>query len=219
VIIVLAALAAVLGAGIGVYQWQQSRVTNTQAQLAKLQIELAGRNRQIGSLNEALLVRSQQLEQATARIAVLTEQNQGSTAEVRNLRGQLEATQNDLAATRSELDAMAGPPLADGSYSGVLYAADDADTPHRIAMFVTDDSKGNVPSGQGMAVLEVSPDVSVHLTTPPGGPTTKDFGSFVELWSHGDPEFAYLHAMVYSITVSGGHVSMIVETGEPTWGG
>jgi hypothetical protein len=219
VIAALVAVAAVLGTAIGVYGWQHGQVADSQAIAARLQVDLADRTRQISALNGRLLIQTQQLEQATARIATLTKQHRGSSAELRNLQTQLDATRNDLAVTRRQLDAMVGPALADGGYSGVLYAADDADSPPRIAMFVIDDSKGNVLQDKGWRVLEVAPDVTVRLTTPPGGPATKDFGPFVELWSLGYPEFAYLHAMVYSITVSDGLVTKIVETGERTWGG
>jgi hypothetical protein len=216
----LAAVLAVLVTGVSVYQWQHGRTTTPDQGpiVSRLQAQLADRDRQISALYDRLLIHGRQIDQLTARIESLQVRHQGSKTELQAVQAQLDKARADLASAQRQLSTWVGSPLADGVYTGVLYAPDDADDPHRIAMYVIDDSKGNVLSDRGWRVLEVTPGAVVRLTTPPGGPATKDFGTFVELWSHGDPTFAYLHAVGYSITVSGARVTKLVETGEPTWG-
>jgi hypothetical protein len=220
ILIALGAIVAILGTGIGVYQWQHGRPTtvNDAAAITRLQAGLTDRNRQITALYHRLLIHGQQIDHLTARIETLKARQQGAGSDLQKVQAQLAKARADLASAQAELNTRAGLPLPDGEYKGVLYAADDADDPHRIAMYVIDDVNGNVLVDHGWRVLEVTPDVVVRLTTPPGGPSTKTFGAFVEMWNHGETTFAYLHAMIFSITVSNDRVSELVETGEPNWG-
>ena len=220
ILIAVGTIAAVLGTGIGVYEWQHGRTTdsNSAAAIAQLQAELTDRDRQITALYDRLRIHGQQIDRLTARIAALQARHQGADSELQAVRAQLDKARAELASAQRELNTWVGQPLADGVYNGVLYAADDADDPHRIAMYVIERADGNVLPDHGWRVLEVATDAVVRLTTPPGGPSTKAFGAFVEMWNQGFSEFAYLHAMVFSMTVSNDRVTELVETGEPNWG-
>jgi hypothetical protein len=220
VVIALGVIVAILGTGIGVYQWQHGRTTTADdaALITRLQAELTDRNRQITALYDRLLIHGQQIDRLTARIETLKARHQGASSELQKVQAQLAKARAGLASAQSELNTWVGPPLPDGVYMGVLYAADDADDPFRIAMYVVNDVNGNVLVDRGWRVLEVTPDIVVRLTTPPGGPSTKAFGAFSEMWNHGETTFAYLHAMIFNITVSNDRVSELVETGEPNWG-
>jgi hypothetical protein len=211
---------AVLATGIGVYQWQHGRTATASdsAVIARLQAEVTVRNRQITALYDRLLIHGQQIDHLTARVEALKARHQKTSSELQKVQAKLDKARADLASAQTELKTWIGAPLADGVYKGVLYAADDADDPYRIAMYVIDDAEGNVLSDHGWRVLEVAKDAVVELTTPPGGPSTKAFGPFVDMWNHGDSTYAYLHAMVFSMTLSNGRVSELVETGEPNWG-
>jgi hypothetical protein len=214
----LVGILAVLATGIGVYRWQHAKVTGVAIDgttVAQLRAQLSDRDRQISSLYGRLLIHGQQIERLKARIEGLQARNQDAMA----LQAQLGKARADLAAAQKELTTMVGSPLADGTYKGVLYAADDADVPPRIAMFVIDDVQGNALSDRGWRVLEVAPDLQVRLTSPPRGPATVDFEVFVEMWNNGDAEAADLHGVVYSITVADDLVIELLETGEPTHGG
>jgi cell division protein FtsB len=227
--IVLIAVLATVGTGVGVYRWQHAKVVD-QATIASIEqarnatlhgqvtamtAQATDLRSQISALYKRILVHSQQLEQNAALIQKLQARRDDLAGQLATVQGKLDAAQAELAGAQT----MLGSPLPDGVYKGVLLAADDADTPHRIAMYVIDDVNGNVLVDHGWRVLEVSTTAVVRLTTPPLGPSTMSFGAFVELWNNGFSEASYLHARVFQITISGGHVSRLTQTAEPTWGG
>jgi hypothetical protein len=220
-LVAIGAILAVLATGIGVYQWQHGRTSTADdaAVIGGLQAQLTDRDRQITALYHRLLIHGQQIDRLTARIETLKARRQGANTELQTVQAQLDKARASLAGAQAELSTWVGSPLPDGEYAGVLLAADDADAPHRIAMYVVNETSGKVLVDHGWRVLEVTPDVVVRLTSPPGGPSTVSFGSFVEMWNHGESTFAYLHAMVFSIAVSDDGVTELVETGEPNWGG
>ena len=241
----LAVLVAMLALTV-VAGWEEFRIDQRDDRISTLEGRVVDGNRTIGELQDRLArstastsrLREQiaslqgQLDNALATIGTVTARRDllaAHLADVRAtravVRSRLVETRDDLESARQEADAaasalvrLAGPPLEDGRYLGVVNFAStvgaQVSRPWTIG-FVGIGERALV-NGQGvMRVLPVARDTTVLFRSAiPNPPATYGFVDFEDLFYSTASDYAAVHSWNtgYVITVEDGRVVAIKAT-------
>jgi hypothetical protein len=154
-------------------------------------------------------------KQALARELVdVTAERDSLAAQLADTKAQLASTEADLQAANERLLVLAGPALADGRYTGWVFAAANSDPP-RLAFRVASTVESTEVAHAGWRVLEVAPGTTAQFITWRNlGPRTVDYQWFAHVINSSDPLDASMRGDTqYWIDVNDGHVTALGEQG------
>ena len=146
------------------------------------------------------------------QLQALTVERDKLASSLANTEDQLATAQADLQAVEARLLTLAGPPLADGRYTGRVFAAANSNPP-RLAINEASTIDGEAVAIRGWRVLEVAPGTMVMLITwRDTGSHLVPFSWFAHVFNSADPlDSTVRGGTQYWITLTDGRVVAIGE--------
>jgi hypothetical protein len=228
---VVAVILGLLVAATAFAVWEEVRVDQRDDTVATLETQVADGHRTIADLERQLAASSASASGLEGRVAFLERRLSTATTRIGTVAGRRDVLAGNLAAARDDLGVarqeaatvnaalvrLAGPPLADGTYAGVVNFVSTVGSQlgRPWTMGFVGIGERALVDGQGvLRVLPVSKDATVKFRSAiPDPPATYGFVECEELFYSTAPQYAAVHSWNtgYAVTLDGGRIVAITS--------